>query len=205
MYTLYYMPGACSMAIHVVLNELGQQVTLENVGGDKRPEAFLKINPRGNVPTLVDDGHTIREGGAIIVYLNDKHKGALLPASGFERAAALEWLMFCNATLHPAYGRAFFAMKALKGEEQKNILSLSVSNINKLWQDVEQRLGSSEYLAGNTLTAGDILLTVIANWSAHFPDIKIGENTKRLLREVIARPAYQKALQAEKVEYKVAA
>ena len=83
MYTLYYIPGACSMAIHVLLNELGQEVKLVNVGdpkgGRERPPEFLKINPRGNVPVLSDDGFIVREGAAIILYLLEKHKSPLLP------------------------------------------------------------------------------------------------------------------------------
>lgn len=206
MYTLYYMPGACSMAVHVILNELKQNVKLENVGVQPRPPEFLKINPRGNVPTLVDDGHVIREGGAIISYLLDKHGSSLLPKSGKERATALEWLMFCNATLHPAYGRTFFAAKNFTGNIQEKVVAAFVENINKLWKDVEDRLSVSPYLAGNTITAGDILLTVIANWSGNIPaPIHIGPLAKKLFTTVIARPSYVQALAAEKVEYKAAA
>ena len=205
MYTLYYMPGACSMAVHVLLNELGQDVKLVNATGEGRAE-LLKVNPRGMVPTLVDDGVVIREGGAILSYLLDKHNSPMLPKSGKERAAALEWLMFGNATLHPAYGRAFGAMKGFSGEVKDKVLVAAVENINKLWTDVEARLSESPYLAGKELGAADILLTVIANWSGHISsDIVIGPKTKALLKQVISRPAYQKALKDEQVEYKAAA
>lgn len=208
MYKLYSMYGSCSMAVHVVLNELGQEVELINVRvpeGQPKPAEYLKINPRGSVPALLDDGHLIREGAAILIYLLDKHNGNLLPKSGFERAAALEWLMFCNATLHPAYARGFYAMRNLTGDAQKNSLAATVEIINKMWHDIEFRLAENKYLAGENITVADILLTVIANWSGKFDGIKIGENAKKLLREVIARPAYQKALAVENIEYKVAA
>jgi glutathione S-transferase len=202
------MSGACSMAVHVILNELGQEVKLENVrdpsGGMARPPEFLKINPRGNVPTLVDDGHVIREGGAIITYLLDKHNSPMLPKSGKERATALEWLMFCNSTLHPAYGRVFFA-KSLPADVQEKVIPAFIQNINKHWKDVESRLTQSEYLCGKECSAADILLTVIANWSGNFAGIEIGPKAKALFKKVIARPAYKKALEVEKVEYKAAA
>lgn len=205
MYKLYYSPGACSMAVHVLLNELGQPVTLVNVAdGDARQE-LLKINPRGQVPTLVDDGQVIREGAAIILHLLGKHSNALLPESGKERASALEWLMFANATLHPAYARGFFALKNFEGETQKKVLDIAVQQINKLWEEVESRLTDYPYLAGKQLTAADVLLTVIANWSGKFNGIKIGEKAKALFRKVIALPSYQKALKTEAVEYKAAA
>jgi len=207
-YTLYFLPGSCSMAVHVVLNELGQPVTLQDVSapaGQPRSPEFLKINPRGNVPTLVDDGHVIREGGAILTYLADKHTSPLLPRSGFERATTLEWLMFCNATLHPAYGKAFQAAKVFTGEVQEKVMDAAIQQINKLWADVETRLSASSYLAGKDISVADILLTVIANWSANFPKIQIGPKAKALFKNVTLRPSYQKALAAEKVEYKVAA
>jgi glutathione S-transferase len=204
------MPGACSMAIHVLLNELGEHPKLENVGdpagGQHRPADFLKVNPRGNVPTLVDDGHVIREGAAIITYLLDKHQSPLLPKSGRERATALEWLMFCNATLHPAYARTFFALKNFDGEVKEKVVTAFVEQINKLWKDVEERLEKSPYLAGKNVTAADILLTVIANWASYLPKpIHMGPHAKKLFKTIIARPSYQKALATEKVEYKAAA
>ena len=197
------------MAVHVILNELNQPVKLEKVGDPgvsaPKPEGFLKVNPRGMVPTLVDDDIVLREGGAILVYLLDKHKSPLLPREGKERAAALEWLMFCNATLHPAFGRAFGALRVPE-DVRERALAAAVEQINKLLEDVEDRLSKSPYLAGKELTAGDILLSVIANWTSYIPQpINIGPHTKKLIKSLIARPAYQKALATEKVEYKAAA
>jgi glutathione S-transferase len=209
MYTLYYLPGACSMGVHVLLNELDQPVKLEKVGDPgsnaPKPAEFLKVNPRGMVPVLVDDGFIVREGAAIMLYLMDKHKSPLLPASGKERATAIEWLMFCNATLHPAFAKGFFS-KGFTGETQEKVFSAAVDQINKLFKDVEDRLSQSPYLAGKELTMADILLCVIANWSSYLAGKpQIGPNTKKLLKTVTARPSYQKALATEKVEYKAAA
>lgn len=205
MYTLYYMPGACSLAVHVALKELGQDVKLENASSQPRPAALLKINPRGNVPVLVDDGFVVREGAAILVYLLEKHKSKLLPESGKERATALEWLMFCNATLHPACGRVFGAMK-MEGNVKDVLVKNGTENLNRLWADVEARLGQTPYLAGQEVTIADILLTVIANWSVNMPEpIRIGAKTKELLKKISSRPAYQQAMKDEQIEYKVAA
>jgi glutathione S-transferase len=210
MYTLYYSPGACSMAIHVALNECNQPVTLAKVNlREPRTPEFLKINPRGQVPVLVDGDLVIREGAAILIYLLEKHQSPLLPKSGKERAAALEWLMFCNATLHPAYARCFFLMRNAKDEAEKaQLLGVATAMINKLWSEVEQRLGQTAYLAGDNLTMADILMTVIANWNDHLPNpasIVIGSRMKKLLQTMIARPAYKKALEVEQVQYKAAA
>ena len=147
MYKLYYSPGACSMAVHVALNECNQPVTLEKVNlQETRSPEFLKINPRGQVPVLVDGDVVIREGAAILIYLLDKHQSPLLPAKGKERLDAIEWLMFCNATLHPAYARCFFLMRNAQDPAKEQLLGVAVAMINKLWNEVEQRLGQSAYL-----------------------------------------------------------
>lgn len=207
MYKLYFSAGACSMAIHVALNECGQAVTLEKVDlqAPRSPE-FLKINPRGQVPVLVDGDEVLREGAAILIHILDKHQSPLLPKSGPARDAALEWLMFCNATLHPAYSRTFFLMRNAPDAAKDQLFDVSVKMINKLWNEVEERLGKTTWLAGDQITAADILMTVIANWSPRMPKpVTLGPRTKKLLQTVIARPAYKKALETEQVEYKAAA
>ena len=100
MYKLYYSPGACSLAVHVALLEVGAKFELENVSapaGQPKSAEFLKINPRGAVPVLKIDNFILREGAAILTYILDSHKSDLLPASGLERAEALEWLSFANS------------------------------------------------------------------------------------------------------------
>ena len=211
MYTLYGMTGSCSMAVHIVLNELGKEVNVIDVrvpDGQPRPADFLKINPRGNVPVLIDGGIVMREGGAIISYLLDKYESPMLPKSGAARAKALEWLMFANATMHPAYGRIFFAMAHLKDEKAKEeFITVSIKAINKLWADVEGELAKTPYICGQECTAADILLSVIANWgqATFAKQLTFGPNVTRMLKAVSSRPAFQKALAAEAVEYKAAA
>ena len=209
MYQLYYSPGACSMAVHVVLNELGVPYELkriETMKGEQKSPEFLKINPRAQIPVLVDDGKIIREGAAIMLYIMEKHNSALLPKTGYAHAQALEWLMFGNATLHPAYGRGFGLKHAELAKDVKDgMMKNVVENINKLWKEVDEKLANSKYIAGETVTAADILLTVIANWSGNFEGITLGNNVKRLLKEISARPSYQKARQDEQVENKAAA
>lgn len=209
-YELYSKAGSCSMAVHAIMNELGlnPKVSIKVAGdgpdGLKNPE-YLKLNPRGNVPFLVEDGKGMIEGGAIITYLCDKH-GALLPKLGNERAQALQWLMFANATLHPAYGRTFWlSSNTPEGEFQTNAIAAARKQIQQLWDYVEGELEKSgaTYLAGNEPTAADFLLTTIANWNP--AAYKFGPKTKAIFKNISARPSYQKALSAEQIEYKAAA
>ncbi len=201
------MTGSCSLAVHTLLNELNASYEIENVGGGKnRSPEYLQINSLGQVPTLkLEDGSFLHEGAAILLHLLETHKSPLLPTSGIERDRAIEALMFCNATLHPAYGRGFFAMRHITDEKIKEAIFPAIVNyINMLWKEVESRLNKTEYLAGDKITIADILVTVIANWSDRFSGIIIGEKTKELFRKIISRPAFKKALEAENVQYKAA-
>lgn len=204
MYQLYYFKGACSMAVHIILNEVGQDVELipgKDASGEKSAE-LLKINPRGQVPVLVEDGKPLYEGAAQIVYLCEKYKSDLIPASGWEQAKALQWLMFCNASLHPAYSRVNILKRNGGSDEQIKAFRAITQD---MWDYVEKNLkAEGPYLCGKNVTAADILLTVIGHWAD--PGVyTYGEKTKELFSKVIARPAYQKAMASEGVEYKEAA
>lgn len=200
-YTLYYSAGSCSTAVHVILNEINQPYALVNVnqpGTKTRTPEFLKISPRGTVPVLEIDGNPVHEGAAIITYLCDTHKSDLIPASGLERARALEALMFCNATLHPAYSRAFAARKESDEAYKSKAVALAAELTQRLWNEVEEKLGARKFLAGDNMSAGDILMTVIAGWNDVFAGaVKIGPNAMRVIEAVKSRPSYQKALQEQ--------
>lgn len=208
-YELYTKAGSCSMAVHAIMNELGLNPTIhileagDGPNGMKSP-AYLKINPRGNVPCLIENGAPMIEGGAIITYLCDK-EGKLIPRSGEGRAKALQWLMFCNATLHPAYGRTFWISSNLPEEQREGALKSARAQIQQLWDYIEAELEKSgtTYLCGSEPTAGDFLMSTIANWNP--AAYKFGPKTRQILKNISARPSYQKALSAEQVEYKAAA
>ena len=206
MYQLYYSPGACSMAVHVVLNEMNQPVELikSAIGVPNADPKLHQVNPRNQVPVLVVDGKPLLEGGAIITYLCDTHPSALMPAAGWDRAMALQWLMYANASLHVAYSKAGFVKKNGGAPE---LFEKACQQIQGMWDQIEDHLAKSgkPYLCGETLTAGDILVTVIANWGFLGYPFTMGAKTKALLKAVSTRPAYQKALAAEQVEYKAAA
>ncbi len=204
MYTLYYSPGACSMAVHALLTELGVEFTAQKVTlrPEKSPE-LMKANPRGQVPVLtLPDGYNLAEGGAILTYLCDTH-GQFLAKEGTKRAKGLEALAFCNSTMHPAYS-SLFMLKALE-QTSGPVYDACISKVQGLWDFVETQLNKTKYLGGDELTVGDILLTVIANWNATDKPFTYGPKTLQLLREVSSRPAYQAAMSEEGTEYKAAA
>lgn len=203
MYKLYYSPGTCSMAVHILFIEIQEQFELVDTSisaGKNRTPEFLAVNPRGSVPVLDDNGAILREGAAILMHLAEKHKSPLLPASGDARREAIEWLCFFNSTLHPAYGRLFFL---LRNEGTDKQFQVSYAAIQKQWNEIEGHLSKQAYIAGADITLADILMTVIANWGDKFfpGKITLGPVTKKLLKTVSSRPAFRQAMKAEGVEY----
>ncbi|HEY8963309.1 MAG TPA: glutathione S-transferase family protein [Alphaproteobacteria bacterium] len=211
MYKLYYSPGACSKAPHIALHEIGaehQAIRVQLHGPSGPDQSLLAVNPRLQVPVLDDNGQIIREGAAILIYLCDKHKSALLPQSGPERARALEWLCYFNASVHPSYGASFGA-KGIYGEGQvaDAILQKLNAKIQKQWDDVEQHLAKNKFLAGDNITIGDVLMTVIGQWNVPgFKNpINLGPNTQRVFDAVKSRPSWQQATEMEQSDAKAAA
>jgi glutathione S-transferase len=119
--TLYFAPGASSMAVHIALHEIGCAFAAKPMSfrsGDLRAPDYLKLNPEGKVPTLVVDGAPLTEVAAILFYLARRYPEAeLLPRDDIEaEAQALSWMSFAAATLHPArrqgldHARAVYAI-----------------------------------------------------------------------------------------------
>jgi len=110
MLTLYFAPGASSMAPHIALHEIGipfEARPMSFRGGDMRAPGYLKLNPEGKVPTLLVDGRPLTEVAAILFYLARRYPAAdLLPRDDLEaEAQALSWMSFIASTLHPARSR----------------------------------------------------------------------------------------------------
>jgi glutathione S-transferase len=205
---LYYTSGACSFAVHALLNECGADYETQRVemsaGDNKKPE-FLKLNSRGQIPVLVDGDSVLREGAAILMYVADKFKSPMIPQSGAERQAALEWMMFCNSTLHPAYGACFFiARQTVDADAKASIMAAAEARVQMLWDDVEAQLNKTTYIAGANITVADLMLCTMANWLAATQP-KFGPKTIALIKNVTARPSYKAALATEEVTYKAAA
>lgn len=204
MYEFYYMPGACSLAFHTMLLDLGVSFKLINKAD---VEDYAAINPAGTAPVLRDGDLLIREGAAIALHLATKHETPLLPLDGAGRGAAIHEMMFANATLHPAYSKLFFIAGAIEDEAAKGqALEAAADRVARLWQIVDAKLAQQAFVAGPELTIADIMLAVYANWGQFFPvDIPLGKNVERLLAAVHSRPTFKAALEREGVTYKAAA
>lgn len=112
MLTLYFAPGACSMAPHIALEETGtaySTIRIDEVAGEHLTEAYRRINPRAKVPALkLEDGTVITENIAIQMYIARIYpKAQLLPSDPIGEARALSLMSFFATTVHPVFGRFY--------------------------------------------------------------------------------------------------
>jgi glutathione S-transferase len=109
MLTLYFSPGASSMAPHIALHEIGVAFEARPVSlarREQRTPKYLAVNPEGKVPTLLIDGRPLTEVAGILFYLAKRFPAAgLLPDDIEGEAQAVSWMSFIAATLHPARAR----------------------------------------------------------------------------------------------------
>jgi glutathione S-transferase len=106
MLTLYYAPGACSMAAHIVLEESGEKYQPHRMDlskGEQKTAEYMKIHPLGRVPALkLDDGSPLAENTAILPYLGKRF--GLWPSDPLKEARALSTVGFFASSVHPAHG-----------------------------------------------------------------------------------------------------
>jgi glutathione S-transferase len=195
MYTLYTIPGSCSTGIHILLSALKQPFTLI----EKSSLAdFNELNPAGSVPVLDDNGFIIREGGAIALYLLEKHTNNILPTDIQKKNIFIQQLLFNYATLQPAYNRLFFAMKHLQGNTQKEVYAAAAKDLSRLWKIVDQQLSSTPFFSGNNATIIDYLLCIYSHWGQSFDiEITLGNNVTRMIKEVMRLPECQQIFNDE--------
>lgn len=196
---LYYSPGACSLASHIVLHEsgLGFEAIAAPTKTHKLADGtdYYTINPLGYVPLLVlDDGRQLREGPVIMQYVADLCPAKqLAPAQGsWDRYKLLEWLNTIATELHKNFSPLF---NPSMPEEAK---TLSKERLNSRLQWVDAELAGKDYLMGERYTIADAYLFVVASWGQHVGvDISGLSNLGAFMARVGARPAVQAALRAE--------
>ena len=196
---LYIKPGACSMASHIVLAEIGGEYAVEIVdtaNGETASGAnYREINPKGKVPALEVEGEVLTEGPAILQYLGDSAANlGLAPTPGtMARARVNEVLNFTGTELHIAFGPLFSATST---DAQKEAARQAVAG--KLdW--LEGRLADGRaHLTGRDFTIADAYAFVVTNW-ANFTGIALTRwpRLSAFMARVGDRPSVRQVLKAE--------
>lgn len=199
MMKLYFSPGACSLAVHIVLNESGLPFVLERVdlsshrtagGGDYRA-----INPKGQVPLLeLEDGQCLSEGPVIAQYVADLAGATrLMPPSGsLARYRVMEWQNFITSELHKSFTPLF------NRELEASAKHILAGLLRRKFEWVDSRLATSPFLAGEHFSAADAYLFTVCRWAPLVAlDLSGLPDLQRFLQEVGARPAVRRAMQSE--------
>ncbi|MEC9346573.1 MAG: glutathione transferase GstA [Pseudomonadota bacterium] len=197
---LYIIPGACSLAAHIILREAGIAFDWEKVDGKtKRTEGgddYLAVNPKGQVPALrLDDGEVLTENQVILQFLADmRPQAGLAPANGMERVRLQERLSFLSSELHKSFSPFFAALKP-EGEHR----DAALAKVNNRLDHAEAMLADGrDWLDGQAFGIADAYLFVLGNWTGP-SGVGLGErpHLKAFMQRVGARPAVQAALRAE--------
>jgi glutathione S-transferase len=193
---LFYVPGACSLAVHIALLEVGLPFQLVRVVGglaEKRTDDgrdFRAINRKGYVPALeLDDGTVLTENLALLVWVAEQ-RGTLLPDRGLERARAMEALAFMTAEVHGNFKPLFFPDAA---EEEKDRARV---NLTRHFATLADQLGDRAFLVGEVPTIADPYLFVMGTWATRH-GIEVPERIARFVARMKQQPSVARALAAE--------
>jgi glutathione S-transferase len=196
---LYFRPGACSQASHIVLHETGLAFDTEMVNTVENSTdsgaVFSDINAKGQVPVLeLDDGQLLTEGSVIVQYLADKAPQAgLLPTAGTVGRARVQEVLSCvGSELHKPFDALF---NPAVPEEYKRIAKEALARKFKF---LDARLSGSDYMAGDSFSVADPYPFVVFSWTK-YADIDLSEykNISAFIERISARPQVQETLKAE--------
>jgi len=196
---LYYSPGACSMAPHIVAREAGHKLELEKVDIPAKKTAggedFWAINPKGYVPALkMDNGQVLTEVGVIIQYLADQKPESRLTAKmgTMERYRQMEAVNFAATEVHKQLGALFNPKMTPEMKE------VQLGTVERRFNALEKILTGKQYLTGENYTVADAYLFTVLNWTK---GLKIAldkwPNIKNFVARVAARPAVQETMKTE--------
>lgn len=197
---LYYVPGACSLASHIALNEIGAAFELDQVdtkaGLTQSGADFARLNPNGYVPALeLDDGQVLTEGAAILQYIAALAPSAeLAPTDPLSRARLQQHLNYVASELHKAFS-PFFSGRDLSSAEREAAtagVARRLDYVDGLFAD------GREHLLGEAFTVADAYLFVVSSWAT---PTGIGldrwPNLKAFVERVGQRPHVQAAMRRE--------
>lgn len=196
---LYYAPGACSLAPHIVAREANLDLDLAKVdlGSHKTSDGrdFHEVSPNGYVPALeLDNGEVFTEAALIIQYLADLNpsSGLLPPAGTIERYRAQEWLNFIATELHKGMGPLWYPTTPDAMRRQ------TLHKLAKRFSHIEERIAGHDYIAGSKFTAPDAYAFTILNWAGPLKvDLSPWPGLQAYVARIAARPGVRAALKAE--------
>lgn len=196
---LYGFAGTRSQRALWGLRELGLDFEFVSVnlpaGEHKNPE-FLRINPVGRVPVLVDGNNIIPESAAIVLYLADKYPDKhLMPADLAQRAQVYRWVMFAMTELEQPLWR--MTKHSFLYPQEKRIpadIELAREEFLAMAAILDRHMDGREFIVGESITAADCVTVYLLDWASERCPIDGLPNLRRYLEQMYARPAAPKRI-----------
>jgi glutathione S-transferase len=203
MLTLYYSPGACSLAPHIALEEAGATYALQLVSIPKREQQdpeYLNVNPRGKIPALRTDDGVLTENVAILTYIARTFPQArLLPEEPIGMARCISHMAWLSNTVHPAFTHIVRPGRFATDESaQENVKATGRENAWKLLQELDRLLGGQQWVLGSRYSVADPYSLVIYGWGKlnRMPVEELKSYTAFKGR-MLQRPAARRVLERE--------
>jgi glutathione S-transferase len=210
MIQLYYGPGNASLTPHIVLEEIGvpyELVLVDRASAAHKSPEYLKLNPNGLIPVLVDDGFVVYETAAICLYLADRFpEKRLAPPPGTpERAHFHQWLVWCTNTLQAMLMHYFYPERmvddgdaAAAAQVKKHAEARAGAMLDVLDQQLAAHGG--DWVLGAEFSAVDPYALMLGRWTRNFArPARSLPHLAPFLQRMLARPAVQRAFAAEKL------
>ena len=196
---LYFAPGACSFVPHCMLQRAGaeyQPIMVKLHKGEQHEADYLAINPRGQVPVLVDDGQVVTQILAIVLHLDQKFPDAqFLPTSPLARVKAIETLAWMNNTVHPTFTHIFMPQKfSDQADVQASLKAFNTQTYKGLLSELESFVSAkapSAWLSGDQLGPLDGYALTLTRWGSI---AGINPSTYALLWAHVQRVAAEQAV-----------
>lgn len=211
MITLHYYPGNASFTPHVLLHELGvpfERALVDRTQAAHKSPAYLKLNPNGQIPVLVDGGLVLYETAAICLHLADRFPQAgLAPALGSdERAQLYKWLIWMTNTLQPRLMHFFYPDRLVDPTDAAaaaQVKARAETDAVALLGQIDGQLAShgGPWLLGERFSVADPFAFMLCRWTRGFKS-KPARNFMHIapyLARMLARPAVAKTVAAEQL------
>ena len=207
---LFYAPGACSFVPHSLLELAGAEFEPALVKlhkGEQRSPEYLALNPRGQVPLLVDGGEAISQIVAIVLHIDARFPQAgVLPASGMARTRALSTLMWMNNTVHPTFTHVFMPQKFTDDAGAQALVKQHAVGVYRGWlTELEAMVAQAGvWLTGERPGALDAYALTLLRWGGFAGiDPETYPATWALAQRFAALPAVARVVEREKLQLNV--
>lgn len=190
--TFYTAATPNGWKVSIALEEMGLPYVVRVIdfaANEQKADWYVKLNPNGRIPTLIDDGFALFESGAILIYLAEK-TGKFLPRDTQSRSRVMQWLMFQMSAIGPMMGQANVFLRYFP-EKIQPAIDRYQREVTRLFGVLDRQLAAHEYVVGDYSIADMALWPWVSGYEWSGVSVEEFSNLQRWLAKVAERPAVQ--------------